>query len=316
MSGNLAHSPRFSSAAALMRHYAAVRQRVNSWAPPPLVALPSPEMMARGNPAVLPFVTERPKPRRIVTGEMNVVPDIIPNQRGTEAAKIFRLSADVERTAIRRAAAIYLAAVRNSPSTRRLHLVRQATAEAFRIDAIAIPDISKRAGVTRIRQAGMCLAHRLVGGQSLPNIARAFGRNDHTTALHSIRKLGPLIDEILGEMHISGSCGLEALAIVEGSQEDGKPTVRRRLRAHIRLGSGSSYAYDLLDEAGGKIGEYHAFVARSKKEKSSHSYFLGEREFATAAEFLEAYYAKLEQDRRDAEWNAAAPASPEGAADG
>lgn len=211
MSGNLAHSPRFSSAAALMRHYAEVRRRVNSWAPPTLCALPSPAMVASGiHPVPIPI--ERPKPisppapRILVVGEYATAIDIIPNQRGVPPEHIEELSPEAELVAIRRAIRSYFAVLATSPlERRRTLLLRDAVASAFKISTETLLARRNLRTVVRPRQIAMALADRLIGC-SLPENGRAFGGRDHTTVLHAVRKMKDLVEGVITEMYDGQAC--------------------------------------------------------------------------------------------------------------
>jgi chromosomal replication initiator protein len=66
--------------------------------------------------------------------------------------------------------------------------IQEAVANRFSltVDAILSPD--RTATVARARQLAMYLTRELTG-LSLPAIAEAFNRRDHTTVLHAIRKV-------------------------------------------------------------------------------------------------------------------------------
>lgn len=71
---------------------------------------------------------------------------------------------------------------------------------AIKVEVVAEFGVARRAlegpsryrVVVRPRQVAMYLSARLAG-KSLPQIGRAFGRRDHTTALHAVRKVESLI---------------------------------------------------------------------------------------------------------------------------
>lgn len=61
------------------------------------------------------------------------------------------------------------------------------TAHHFGVHVDDLTGPSRRYPVLRYRQAGMVAARRLTSA-SWPTIARAFGRMDHTTAMHAARR--------------------------------------------------------------------------------------------------------------------------------
>lgn len=225
MSMMIERSPRFSSGAALMRHYAALKHRMSNLAPPPLLALPSPEIMARGNDmqpiAIVPTPKPVEKPRILITGDLATVVDIVPEQYGRAGPEIEPLSEEIERVAVRRAILAYLSKLRGDRTTNRSVMVRNSAASAFKMDLKAILGASRTNGVVRPRQFGMCLAKRLTGA-SLPEIGRAFGGKDHTTVLYAVRKMAGFVEEILGEMFDGQSCELAPYIQPEPQVLDGQ----------------------------------------------------------------------------------------------
>ncbi len=71
--------------------------------------------------------------------------------------------------------------------TARIADVRQAVAAWFRLAEDDLTGPSRSAIVAQPRQLGYLLAHE-VTGKSLPQIAAAFGREDHTCVLHGIKQ--------------------------------------------------------------------------------------------------------------------------------
>jgi hypothetical protein len=98
----------------------------------------------------------------------------------------------------------------------------------------------------------------------------------------------------------------------ETSGEQQKPKIMARRTLHLRAADGSTYGDELLDEAQRVIGYRSSWIGTGKnKGKQNVVYTLRSatsesREFGSF-EFLAAYTKKLEQDRRDKEWSAAAP---------
>lgn len=72
-----------------------------------------------------------------------------------------------------------------TPSIRQ---VQQAVIEYFNITMLDLLSIRRTAHVVRPRQVAMYLARTLTT-RTLPEIGRAFGGRDHTTILHSYRKI-------------------------------------------------------------------------------------------------------------------------------
>ena len=83
--------------------------------------------------------------------------------------------------------------------------------------------------------------------------------------------------------------------------------LRQQQVMHMRLGRGGYvYGYKIIDEAGVHIGD-KSIELKTSKDKEVITYTLGDAQFSTAEEFIEAYKAKIESDRRDKEWESAAP---------
>ena len=198
MSALLNHAPRFSSGAALYRHYRAVKQRMLSLAPPPVMALPSPDMMARGNLMPAPPVVPEPA-RPVYIGELQTVDDAIPSQHLALVRNVRALPPDLERIAARRAIWIFRCTISETPRFNRLLALKKAVACAFKIHPRGLQDAARTRGIVRVRQIAICLARKFELG-SLSEVGNAFGGRDHTTVLHAFNKMLPLVEEVLAEM--------------------------------------------------------------------------------------------------------------------
>lgn len=84
--------------------------------------------------------------------------------------------------------------------------------------------------------------------------------------------------------------------------------LRRRFSMHARMQGGALYAYDLIDEDGAVVGSQSSHINKCKSPwTETHTYRLGDLEFKTKEEVIDAFEKLVEQRRRDAEWSAAAP---------
>lgn len=70
--------------------------------------------------------------------------------------------------------------------------IKRAVCAAFRITRADLESARRPNDVVRPRQLAMALARRLTA-RSLPEIGRHFGGRDHTTVMHAVRKMQPLI---------------------------------------------------------------------------------------------------------------------------
>jgi chromosomal replication initiation ATPase DnaA len=70
--------------------------------------------------------------------------------------------------------------------------IQQAVSAAFDIPVNELLSVRRTSSIVRARQFAMALAKRLTG-RSLPDIGRQFGGRDHTTVLHAVRKVAPLM---------------------------------------------------------------------------------------------------------------------------
>lgn len=84
-------------------------------------------------------------------------------------------------------------------------LIQKAVAARFDVSPADLVGDSRRREFARPRQVGMFLARALTG-KSYGEIARRFGRSDHTTAIHAVRTI-----EALCGSDIALSSGIEAL---------------------------------------------------------------------------------------------------------
>jgi hypothetical protein len=82
-------------------------------------------------------------------------------------------------------------------------------------------------------------------------------------------------------------------------------TLHRVLHMSLSRG-GYAYGYEIRDAGNRYVGRKSVFC-ETRDAKQVTTYALGDSQFATAAEFLEAYNRKIETERRDQEWEAAAP---------
>ncbi len=229
MSQLIERAPRFSSATALMRSYAALKMRMANLAPPKPLALPSPEMMARGN-KVIPMLSGASAPppapakptglrmtfgthiagaepgrdtrslrRSVVYTEVTTVADIIPNQISLLPKQVRVLDSGLEGVAIGRAINAVVRML-SEGSVRPSMLVR-VIAESFRVQWSVMLDASRCRGAVRVRQIAAAILSRF-SNYSLPEIGRALGGRDHTTILHAIRKMEWLVEDVARE----GAC--------------------------------------------------------------------------------------------------------------
>lgn len=76
----------------------------------------------------------------------------------------------------------------------RLQRLLRIVSEVFNISVGSLKSSARTAGIVRPRQIAMAIAYHLKLG-SMPAIGRAFGNKDHTTVLHSVRKMCHLVDE-------------------------------------------------------------------------------------------------------------------------
>jgi chromosomal replication initiator protein len=85
-----------------------------------------------------------------------------------------------------------------------IHAVLRATARAAGVTVDVLTGPTRKQVIARPRLAGMALAHRLTG-KSYGQVARAFGRTNHTTVIHAIHctaspDVADWVDRIRGEM--------------------------------------------------------------------------------------------------------------------
>ncbi len=196
MSMLLDHAPRFSSGAALLRHYAKVKQKMAQLAPPPVMALPSPAMMARGNaPGLLLMLRPEPITVPVTYDEAHGAEDIVPNQKSVRSQDLRVLDHVITRVAIARAIYAVNRILAGNGVTHRTTALVQAIAEAFKIDWYILPHAGRHDGAVYVRQIACAIIHRF-SNQSLPGIGRALGGRDHTTVLHAARKYAALVEDV------------------------------------------------------------------------------------------------------------------------
>lgn len=73
--------------------------------------------------------------------------------------------------------------------------IQRAVCRETRISKLDLLSRRRTAAVVMPRQIAMALA-KLLTGRSLPEIGRHFGGMDHTTVLHAVRKMQPVMNEI------------------------------------------------------------------------------------------------------------------------
>jgi len=73
--------------------------------------------------------------------------------------------------------------------SRPIALVQSRVAAAHHVPVAAMRSPRRRPDWVEARHVAMYLAYATVPNASLPMIARAFGKFDHTTALHAVRKI-------------------------------------------------------------------------------------------------------------------------------
>jgi len=79
-----------------------------------------------------------------------------------------------------------------SPRQPRVEDIQKACARYYGVTRNDIVSARKTANVVRPRQVGYYLS-KVLTGKSLPEIGRRFGNRDHTTILHSVRKIAALV---------------------------------------------------------------------------------------------------------------------------
>ena len=78
------------------------------------------------------------------------------------------------------------------PATPTVRDIQNATARHYRVTVLDMLSVRRTLNVMRPRQVAMYLAKSLTP-RSLPDIGRRFGDRDHTTVLHSVRKIERLL---------------------------------------------------------------------------------------------------------------------------
>jgi chromosomal replication initiator protein len=73
-------------------------------------------------------------------------------------------------------------------------IVRRTVANYFEVSEAALYSKSRKQPLTDARHIAMYLVYRLVPSMTLETIARHFGRTDHTTTMHAIRKVEARIE--------------------------------------------------------------------------------------------------------------------------
>lgn len=202
----LAPPPTFTTAAEMRAHYKDVRSRINCGKiePTPPVQRQSMEHVLAGALLIKAEepVIDIPKFIPVWVGEEHTVVDIIPSQFGVDPAKVKHLSPEAERIGARRAIRAIFAEMARDPLQSRLNMVVRECAKAFKVDRSALTLPSRKFGVRRMRHITFAIARKFEPN-SLKRIGAAIGGRDHTTALNSVRKAGPLIEDIFEEARSS-----------------------------------------------------------------------------------------------------------------
>jgi len=73
--------------------------------------------------------------------------------------------------------------------SRSIEIIQSRVAQEMRISVAAMCGRGRQASVVEARHVGMYLAYANVPHASLPQVAKAFRRLDHTTAIHAVRKV-------------------------------------------------------------------------------------------------------------------------------
>ena len=90
-----------------------------------------------------------------------------------------------------------------SPQTRTLAEIQAAACQHFGLSPEELLSPSRAARVAWPRQVAMYLARELTD-ESLPAIGRHFGRRDHTTVMHAVRRAE---QKILDRLRLEEGCG-------------------------------------------------------------------------------------------------------------
>jgi hypothetical protein len=128
----------------------------------------------------------------LAPGDLQNVPDLIPDQRGKDVLDVMPIGADLEIVAARRALMAFARLRQEAPSISSVRHIQMATAEAFKVDLWVILGRSRRQGIVRIRQIAMLLAHRVCHA-SREDVSRRFDRN-HSTVHYAEKKFAGLLD--------------------------------------------------------------------------------------------------------------------------
>lgn len=105
--------------------------------------------------------------------------------------------------------------------TRPIAAIKQAVIEHFKMRAVDLTADRRSRAVTRPRQLAMWLAREYTTA-SFPKIGQHFGRRDHTTVMHAVRKIDELreIDAYLAEHDQSIGDAIDAITRRLGLGDD------------------------------------------------------------------------------------------------
>lgn len=87
----------------------------------------------------------------------------------------------------------FMAAYRREAGLTSIRNIQRACAQEFGVEVRDILSSRRTAKVVLPRMVAVYLSRHMTG-KSMPEIGRRFGGRDHTTALHSIRKIAAMID--------------------------------------------------------------------------------------------------------------------------
>jgi hypothetical protein len=191
-------APDFTSFADLSRHYAGVRDRLG-WRRQ-MTALRPPLLLSHE-----PLDDVDDEPRELI--EVTTVQDIIPKQRLALPEYVKPLSREAEAVAIRRAIHGIMSRIAAQPYRHRVSIIKAAVSTAFKINPKVLVHSSRAHGALRPRQIAIALTRRLTV-YSLHETGLFFGGRDHTTVLHSAKRMKSTIDEIMTEMYDGMSCSI------------------------------------------------------------------------------------------------------------
>ena len=93
-----------------------------------------------------------------------------------------------------------------------IHKIKLAVSAEFGVSIIDLDSHRKDRKSTTARHAAVALCRKLTN-RTLPEIARHFDHRDHTTILHSVQKMRPIIDELSASLPADASLDTWAAAL-------------------------------------------------------------------------------------------------------